>query len=515
MKPKLNNLFRIVAVVLLILLCALPVAIAPRDARAAFGDCIAYDTFTRGDGAIGNTETTGPSSEACPQYAWTGGAISGNKNVITPTLGESIWDAAASTFESGTYSWAAWPSNTIANVSNSLEITYVDNASGAHVDLKDAADLSSNLTVGRWYSLGFDAKVNTGSVRYALVSTSLMTTFKDVTSTNFTSLTMTNRANSTIWDYLNNTLMGTGEKAYWDNLSFKPITLSSIFSTINTGSVAGTYSVKGTISLGTQAGLALCLNDQANPTAGIIVYHDASQFYVDKFTAVGTWTNLIKANGSYGAGNIIKADVTTTSGHVYLTAYYNNVQIGTQQDITDAAIISNTYHGIFSTYSGNSLDEFYISNNIPNTATPTNTATNTATNTPTASDTPINTPTDTATNTPTASDTPTNTPTFTHTFTNTFTITHTPTDTDTPTETYTPTASNTPTDTNTPTNTKTPTNTATLHYDATTTYVAALAYYTGIAEQNYPTVILLSILCGVILLGLVIWGVFSYLRRRR
>ncbi|KKP86118.1 MAG: NOTCH2 protein, partial [Candidatus Roizmanbacteria bacterium GW2011_GWA2_35_8] len=51
---------------------------------------LAYDTFTRADGAIGNSETTGPDSQTTPSLAWTGGAISSNKNVITPSLGSEL-----------------------------------------------------------------------------------------------------------------------------------------------------------------------------------------------------------------------------------------------------------------------------------------------------------------------------------------------------------------------------------------------------------------------------------------
>src|SRR3989339_692377 len=51
---------------------------------------LAYDTFTRADGAISSSETTGPDSQTTPSLAWTGGAISSNKNVITPTSGSTV-----------------------------------------------------------------------------------------------------------------------------------------------------------------------------------------------------------------------------------------------------------------------------------------------------------------------------------------------------------------------------------------------------------------------------------------
>ena len=75
----------------------------------------------------------------------------------------SLVDAAASVFTSGTYSWVADVSNTIANVSNTLAITYVNNASGAYNYLRNAADLTTDLTVGKKYRLTVDAKYAGGS----------------------------------------------------------------------------------------------------------------------------------------------------------------------------------------------------------------------------------------------------------------------------------------------------------------------------------------------------------------
>ena len=124
------------------------------------------------------------------------------------------------------------------------------------------------------------------------------------------------------------------------------------------------------------------------------------------------------------------------------------------------------------------------------TFTPTNTSTVTDTPTPTftVTDTPTHTPTNTV---QTATYTPTHTATFTHTFTATFTPSHTPTDT------------NTPTITNTP------------QYYLTSTYVAALEYYTGIAADSQPVVILISVLCGIVLLVVIIYLVIRSMSKHK
>jgi len=84
-----------------------------------------------------------------------------------PTLGSNLVDSDASVFASGTYGWEAIGNNTIANVSNALEITYVDDDDGADFNLKAAeTGFSTNLTIGQTYKVSFDTKINTGSARW-------------------------------------------------------------------------------------------------------------------------------------------------------------------------------------------------------------------------------------------------------------------------------------------------------------------------------------------------------------
>ncbi len=81
-----------------------------------------------------------------------------------PTFGASLVDANASTFEgSSTYAWVAQGTNTIANPSNALEITFVDDATGAKELLANASDLSDDLTVGVLYRLVITASINAGT----------------------------------------------------------------------------------------------------------------------------------------------------------------------------------------------------------------------------------------------------------------------------------------------------------------------------------------------------------------
>ena len=145
-------------------------------------------------------------------------------DVANPTLGAELWDADASTFDSGTHSWVAYGNNTITNDSGALKITYVDQARGAYIWLKDASDLSTNLTVGAIYKITLDAKVNSGSSVTINVTEGLIaTTTATVTETTFTKKIIYFTATETTTNYLLVQGMSSGEIVYIDNISMKEV----------------------------------------------------------------------------------------------------------------------------------------------------------------------------------------------------------------------------------------------------------------------------------------------------
>ena len=122
---------------------------------------------------------------------------------VYPPQPKTLWDKPASVFRSGTYSWAAAGANTIANAAGKLQITYVNTATGALVNLKNAADLNADLTVGESYTLSCKAKYTGGAagvtldivnhlavsvVSSAALSTSEITYFLTFTATHATDM---------------------------------------------------------------------------------------------------------------------------------------------------------------------------------------------------------------------------------------------------------------------------------------------------------------------------------------
>jgi hypothetical protein len=143
-------------------------------------------------------------------------------DVNEPVLGAELWDADASTFDSGTHSWVKYGNNTIANDNGALKITYVNNALGAYVWLKDASDLSSDLTVGKTYKFTFDAKVSSGASVDVTIST-LAGSPQVITETSFTTKSIYFTAENTNSTYVDTRNMGSGEIIYLDNFSLKEI----------------------------------------------------------------------------------------------------------------------------------------------------------------------------------------------------------------------------------------------------------------------------------------------------
>lgn len=310
---------------------------------------------------------------------------------ITPSLGSEMWDADASVFTSGTYSWIAFGTNTIANVDNALQITYVDNGSGALDYYKDAADLNSNLTPYVWYQLLVDCKINTGS--FNLNGNSLF--YNTCNSASFTTKPVTFFATSATSDYLSTQGMGAGEVVTLDNLSLKPIVTNTLFSDTQSTSTATDVSADWSITAGTQAGVVAALDSTSTPLYYVLGYYwnagdGGGRVRMDKVIN-GTITNLVSVFVAYSANATIEIKRDDNTFQIY----YNGIQRGTDQTVSDENL--GTIYGAFSTYSASTYSNLNITDNGA-TATPTDTSTPTATTTDTS--TPTDTPTPTATSIP-------------------------------------------------------------------------------------------------------------------
>lgn len=289
------------------------------------------DSFNRADGAIGTADGAG-TEETAPTATWTGSTytISSNKAINTPTQGSDL------VVNGGFDTDSDWTKGTGWTIGSGV----ATKTAGAGASVSQTI-----LTAGMWYFITYDLTVSAGSFFpiYGAITGKTRTTSA--------SYIDANRASGTsmqMWGI--NTFAGT-----LDNVTVKALTLSSLFSSVSVSSQNVLCSADLTIMAGTQAGVVVCLDSTSSPANFLIGYHDGTNAILDKCVG-GTYTNLISAAATYSAG----ATLTVVKDGNSVNLYYNNVLVGTTQTVSDAGIVSNTKHGLFSTYSGNTFDNFRV-----------------------------------------------------------------------------------------------------------------------------------------------------------
>lgn len=88
----------------------------------------------------------------------------------------------------------------------------------------------------------------------------------------------------------------------------------------------------------------------------VYAYHDGTKAYLNKVTTAGGDQNLINAAATYGAGKRLVVSANSTKFRLY----YGEVWIGSEQTISDAALQTTAAHGIFTSDTGNSIDNFAV-----------------------------------------------------------------------------------------------------------------------------------------------------------
>ena len=127
--------------------------------------------------------------------------------------------------------------------------------------------------------------------------------------------------------------------------------LASLFSTRTYASADCDLSAAITRTERTQAGFVARLDSATSPANFIIAYLDgAGNVKVDKCVA-GVYTTVISGAVTYGSTKILRL---VCSGN-NVSAYYDGTQVGSTVTVSDAGIVSNTRHGLFSTYASNSF----------------------------------------------------------------------------------------------------------------------------------------------------------------
>jgi len=310
---------------------------------------LAYDTFTRTDGSAGNSEITGPDGQSAASNAWTGGTISSNKLVVVPTQGSEL--VTNGDFSSNTAGWVG-TSATLSSVSdggpsgNSLCVVNTGSSG--------SADQTLVSSMG-WYALDFYQRSGGCGGVYADSRFGVVGGGPTYSVASGTWARRQYSFRGSITSLWMNTWGNAGAASAFDSVSIKPLTLSSLFSTINTSDNNVIADVDVTLTSGNNAGLVLNLDSATTPLNFVVAYHDGTNVKLEKSVG-GTYTSLINTAVTYSAGATLRV---IKDGTKY-TVYYNGSPVGSTQTISDAGIISNTRHGVFSTFASNSFDNFTL-----------------------------------------------------------------------------------------------------------------------------------------------------------
>ncbi len=153
--------------------------------------------------------------------------------------------------------------------------------------------------------------------------------------------------------------IGAGDAVIVDDLSLVEMTTAELIASRAWGaSPTLTAQVGATIPVGVMGGLVVDLDSPSNPQNYVFCIAQRSLWYQAFKVVAGVPTLLFTASifSPYADGRIIKI---AKSGTTY-KFYYNNVQVGTDQTISDAAIINNTHHGMFATHPTVQLEDYSI-----------------------------------------------------------------------------------------------------------------------------------------------------------
>jgi hypothetical protein len=142
-----------------------------------------------------------------------------------------------------------------------------------------------------------------------------------------------------------------------DDVSLKQILPGTLYATTSANTTDGTVSADLVVATNSAAGLTISYVDTLNLVVAFYGNYVGMTFAALDKCVAGSWTRVIIASPAYSSGATIKV---IKSGTGY-SLYYNGTQVGTTQTISDAGIISNTKHGIFSLSSSNTIDNFRLS----------------------------------------------------------------------------------------------------------------------------------------------------------
>jgi|GEM_PF-4709308 len=216
---------------------------------------------------------------------------------------------------------------------------------------------NSIMDVNKWYASSVDVIATAGGIYVS----------------QFTAYTETLSSGTLRWSgrptnaqLIVKSVSSTGFNGELDNFVSKELSISELIAPIQQATPYINHSGDLALAHGFNAGLSNNLDNKDNPQNYVLTYVDSGLYklYLDKVIG-GVYTNLLNVSITYvsGAKLVVKSDPIYTDGAITgikYTVYYNDVHIGTTT-LTGAdfnAVKNNTLHGIFSTGTGGTVDNY-------------------------------------------------------------------------------------------------------------------------------------------------------------
>lgn len=291
---------------------------------------LAYDTFTRANGALGSTETVSPDGLAIAALVWNFSvgvwAIVSNAAVATPHIGADVIVNGGFAADANWNKGAGW--------------TIAAGVASAAAASSDISAIVAPLTIGTWYRYGFSISGFSAGTVQAVVGG-----YSSPTRNANSGYQETARASSTAF-----LMRGAGYTGNLDNIACQPIALADLFATVlcSTADIIIDLAIP-TQPDGRQIGIVVNLDSTISPANFIIVYLDGKgNVQIDECVA-GAYTPKQTTAITFSASAVLRVERSGTE----LRAFYNNAAVGVAQVMT---VNVNKNHGLFSTSSFHSID---------------------------------------------------------------------------------------------------------------------------------------------------------------
>lgn len=341
----------------------LPIPLASDGFGSAFG---ATDGQGHAEGVAGELGAGGGG------VAWTHNtySVSGGKAINTPGAGSEL--ITNPEFTTNTSGWTNVNSATVTrrDFASSPAISPTGGSDNFGVEVMSGGTISSaaslspalTVTVGTWYL--FRARVytpsgnTTANAGALLINGAAFTLVATTVNDAWTTISVAGRFTSTTGDFrLRCNSAVSGDKAYFDAVSVKALTTADLFASVTVAAADVIASVDATVPAGLVGGLLLCWDGSNNY---VIIYVDRTGGVVTavKYVA-GVPTQLFSTAITYSAGARLRVAKITSGGTATIRCYYNGAFVNSGT-FTDAGLIANTKHGLFSVDPSNTFDNFTV-----------------------------------------------------------------------------------------------------------------------------------------------------------